>query len=248
LGTRTFRGCPKCRHSLHPIDLATVATHEPPRVADLLKRPFRWEALITATAIAVPVWLAGYIPFAGGIVSSVGFAAAVAYYFQVVDHVGRKRDGMPDPSGVEDWGDVRRLSQRGLLCMLVGFAPFLIWRFTSDDTAMSTGLLWLVVGQLYMPAALLTVVITGSTAGALWPVAWAQIITRAPLQYLLLVGLYLVSIVVGFFANGFLRSELSIIPVAGTLIALTLERVLWFTQAALVGGFLAANAEKLGWD
>jgi hypothetical protein len=249
---RTVTGCPMCHQALQPIDVATVAptTREAPGFGSLLARPFKVEPLLTAFAIALPAWLSHFVPGAGRFLFWLGFAAAVAYYFQVIDHVGRGQDGMPEPTqAIEDMSDVRRAALRGILCIGVSVVPYLLWLFFlrgEDDS--SNGLTWLLIGQFYMPAALLTVVITGSTAGALWPVAWVQIIARAPAQYVLLVGVYLVSIVLGFFFSTIVTPAMSEVPVVGMLLGLTLERILWFTQAALVGGFLAANAEKLGWD
>jgi hypothetical protein len=249
-GGRTLTGCPMCRHPLQEINRETVAsTRQTTGIGELLSRPFRTEPLLTALVLSVVAWL-DFLPGVGRFFSWIGFGAVVAYYFEVIDHIGRGRSGMPETSeAFEDVGSLRRLAQRGILCMLAGAAPYLVWKFVlgpHEDN--SQAVMWLAAGQLYMPAVLLTVVITGSTAGALWPVAWLQIASRAPLEYLVLVFMFLVSTVILCVAHAGLPVALSIIPVVGRLAALTIERVLWFTQAALVGGFLARNAEKFGWD
>jgi hypothetical protein len=248
---QTSASCPLCHSPLEPLNRETAAPlRASVPLGDLLRRPFRVEPILTALAISLPVWLS-WLPGFGRFLAALGFAAAVAYYFQVIDHVGRGEDGMPESTQIiENPGDIIKFSIRGGLCVLVGLLPFLAWWYLLRDggEAATAGLGWLVAGQVYMPAALLTVVITGSTAGALWPLAWVEIVRRAPIQYLSLAGVYLVSIVVLFFAGDVFKAALGFIPVAGGLLALTLERLLWFTQAALVGGFLARNADKLGWD
>jgi hypothetical protein len=242
LDHHTSLGCPMCKTPLGPIDRTSIARATPP-LLDLLARPLRLEPLLTTFAIAVPVALS-FLPGVGDYLAILGFAAAVAYYFQIIDHIGRGEPGMPEPMHViEDPRDIFWLSLRGILCIAVGAAPFLVVYFRAHEIS----LLWLAVGQLYMPAVLLAIVITGSTAAALWPIAWIQIASRAPLEYFFLVVLYLASIVGAFFAHGMVE-VFARIPFAGTLLGLLLERLLWFTQAALVGGFLARNAEKLGWD
>jgi hypothetical protein len=250
LADRTMTACPMCRQALQPIDRDTVAaTRETSGIGELITRPFGLEPMITTVILAVFAWL-DFIPGMGRYLRWIGFGAVVAYYFEVIDHIGRGRPGMPETAqAFEDFSSLRRLAQRGLLCFLVGVVPYLVWNIAfGPHLNPNDGLVWLAAGQLYMPAAILTVVITGSTAGALWPVAWIQIASRAPLEYLVLVGVFLVSLVAAWFAHTELVETLSVIPVAGRLLALTVERNLWFMQAALVGGFLSRNAQKFGWD
>jgi hypothetical protein len=250
VGGQTTTACPMCRQPLQPIDRDTVArTREAASVGDLITRPFSGEPLLTTVILAVIAWLE-FLPGLGRYLYWIGFGAVVAYYFEVIDHIGRGRPGMPETAeAFEDFSSLRRLAQRGLLCFLVAALPYLVWNIAfGPHLNPSDGLVWLAVGLLYMPAALLTVVITGSTAGALWPVAWVQIAGRAPVEYLVLVALFLASLGAAWFAHTVLPEALSVIPVVGRLLALTIERLLWFMQAALVGGFLSRNAEKFGWD
>jgi hypothetical protein len=254
VGDKRIESCPRC--------LATVREPEPgvPGAIDEgvlrnLARPFSVEALITAVAIAVPAWLAQLLPMGllGTALSLLTFAATVSYYFQTIDHIGRGRDGMPEATGgVESWEDVASLTWRGIVCIFVGVAPFLWWFWfvaRHDPTADPlVGLSLLALGQAYMPAALLTVVLTDSNVGALWPPAWIQIIARAPAQYAMLVGLYLASLALGFVVKIAMVPIAWHVPYVGALVAGAAGNVLVFIQAALVGGFLKRNAEHFGYD
>ncbi|HZS36689.1 MAG TPA: hypothetical protein VFF06_07685 [Polyangia bacterium] len=252
VGDRTIESCARCAAKVRePTPGAAVPAGE--RWGATLLRPFSVEALLTALAIAVPAWLS-WIPGIGRALALLTFAATVSYYFQIIDHVGRGRPGMPEPSGgVESWSDVVSLTWRGVLCIFVGFAPFLYWywfdaRLSPGAPNPLTGLSLLLAGQTYMPAAILCVVLTDSNVGAVWPPAWIQIVARAPLSYLALVGLYLASIIAGFYLRLLFVLGGMAIPVVGSLLVGAAGNVLLFMQAAVVGGFLRRNAEHFGYD
>jgi hypothetical protein len=94
----------------------------------------------------------------------------------------------------------------------------------------------------------LTVTITNSTVGAVWPVAWARIIARAPASYALLVALFVGSIVAWWLGSWAAAATLGRVPLLGGLLVVTVDNLLAFAQAALVGGFLRRNAAALGYD
>lgn len=98
-----------------------------------------------------------------------------------------------------------------------------------------------------VPASILAVVLTQSTLGAVWPVAWVRIIARAPTQYLRLVLPFLASGAVWLAAGWAARATLGRLPIAGGIGVATLDALLGFAQAALVGGFLQRNASEFGY-
>ncbi len=250
---KRIESCPRCLATVREPELGVPASGGEGVLANLA-RPFAGEPLITAVAIALPAWIAHVAPLGmiGHALSLLTFAATVSYYFQTIDHLGRGRDGMPEPTaGLESWSDVTSLTLRGVLCILVGVAPFLYWFwFTAHEAGADplVGLGLLALGQAYMPAALLTVVMTDSTVGAIWPPAWIQIIARAPAQYAILVGLYLASLAIGFVAKLAVVAFAWRVPYVGALISGAAGNVLLFAQAALVGGFLRRNADQFGYD
>jgi hypothetical protein len=250
---RTIESCPHCNAPVREPTPGVAAGADESWGATLL-RPFSVEALLTALAIAVPSWIASFLSGLGALLFSlVAFACVTAYYFQTIDHIGRGRPGMPEPTGgVDSWGDVISLTWRGCLCIVIGFAPFLYWFFLvargQAEANPFVGLGMLLVGQAYMPAAILCVVITDSNVGAIWPPAWIQIMARAPASYLALVGLYIASLAAGWFLRGVLGQAALHVPFVGTLLAVAIGNALTFVQAAVVGGFLRRNAEHFGYD
>ncbi len=246
VGGKLLEVCAKCGGRLQE---PTVLPAPPDfDAAQLLARPFSVDGLVTAAAIALPGAL-GFIPGFGGLLQLIYYAAVVAYYFQIIGFVGDGGEGLPGPS---DAGDTPLAlfftALRGELCIVVGTAPYLVWHFVGHDLGgapVALGLL--VAGMTYLPAVLIAVVLTGSTLGALYPVAWVQIIARAPRSYALLVGIFTLSIV-AFFGITFLAAAAAgFIPVIGTWLVGTVANLLLFAQAALVGGFLRRHAQDFGY-
>jgi hypothetical protein len=253
-GTGVLESCPVCSGLLK-----VAAITVPPlraQLADVLARPFSKEGLVTALALAFAYWLSVWLPIVGPLFLYGYLAGLVAYYFQIIDHVGRDRAGLPGPADtVEDVPHVLGLLLRGFICALLGTVPLLLWLHlarhdapTDPRTLFATVLGLLLVGQIYMPAALLAIVLTDSTLGALYPVAWLRIIARAPASYAQLVVLYIASILVGgaiWIGGGLVLDRL---PLVGGLLTAMVHNLLLFSQAALVGGFLRRNADELGYD
>lgn len=226
-------------------------------VGELLARPFTGEGLITAAAMSSPIFIASLFAWLPGmgkfvlIMQLIYYGALVGYYFQIIGHVGDDKPGLPGPSDVfDDMAALRRMALRGWICVLVGLLPFLAWFYWLRDTdappAAGTMLFTLALGLSYLPAAIVSVVVTGSTLGALYPVAWVKIIGRAPKSYLQLVGMF-VAAMIAFGLFHLLASVVAYIPVVGVYVLTIGSTLLWMAQAALVGGFLRRHAEDFGY-
>jgi hypothetical protein len=245
-GGRVLELCSKCSAPLGPPTEAAP----PPRLdpAELVRRVFTLDGFITALAIALPGALTG-VPGFGALFTVAYYAALVGYYFQIIAWVGEGREGLPGPSdAVESPGHMVVTTLRGWICVTVGTAPWLIWHYGFDGSGSpATTLGLLLVGMLYLPAVLIAVVLTSSTLGALYPVAWIQIMRRAPASYARLVGLFALSLVAYFFFTLLAALMAAWIPILGTWFVNTVANLLLFVQAALVGGFLRRHAEEFGY-
>jgi hypothetical protein len=247
--------CAKCNG---PLKEPVISTARPDfALGDLLARPFSVEGLITAAALASPIFVASIfraLPGLGSfaaLLSLIYYGTLVGYYFQIIAHIGDDGAGLPGPSDlVDDAPSLFMMSLRGWICVLVGSAPYLIWMFWLRDQNVPPDprvmVLTLLVGLTYVPAVLVTVVLTNSTLGALYPVAWVQVIARAPRSYAQLVGLFLLALVAFAVAN-LLSVALAVVPIVGGYLAATLSTLLWMAQAALVGGFLRRHAQDFGY-
>ena len=185
------------------------------------------------------------------LMSLVYYGSLVGYFFQIIAYVGDGGRGLPGASDLlGDVPSLLRMSARGWVCSLVGLAPFLVWfyglRDASTPASPSIMALTLALGLAYMPAALVAVVLTSSTLGALYPVAWVQIIARAPASYAQLVGLFALGGAV-FFAARLLTLTLAFVPILGVYAGTVLTTLLWMVQAAIVGGFLRRHAHDFGY-
>jgi hypothetical protein len=181
--------------------------------------------------------------------SLVYWGTLVGYYFQIIGHVGDDKPGLPGPSDLSDTSSLVAMSRRGWLCALVGALPYVVWVYAVRDgspPAPATTALLVLVGLSYMPAALVSVVVTGSTLGAVYPIAWVKIIGRAPLSYLQLVGMFIAALL-AFALFRRLGNALAFVPVVGDYAVTVGMTLLWMAQAALVGGFLRRHAEDFGY-
>jgi hypothetical protein len=226
-------------------------------VGDLVRRSLTVDGLITAAALASPILVGSIFDAVPGLgsfaslMSLVYYGTLVGYYFQIVAHIGDGHDGLPGPSDLlGDVGSLLAMSLRGWICALVGTAPYLVWMFVLRDGSgppdPRTMALTLLLGLAYLPAALVAVVLTSSTLGALYPVAWVQIIARAPRSYLKLVGLFALA-GVAFVALRLLALAFVWMPFVGAYLVAAISTLLWMTQAALVGGFLRRHAHDFGY-
>jgi hypothetical protein len=99
----------------------------------------------------------------------------------------------------------------------------------------------------YLPAVLVTVVLTGSTLGALYPVAWVRIVARAPRSYAFLLLFFAGAVVAAALLFAAANRLFGALPLVGDWLTYTLLLVLAFAQASLVGGFLHRHADELGY-
>ncbi|HEY2743116.1 MAG TPA: hypothetical protein VGL86_00775 [Polyangia bacterium] len=246
IGGKLLEVCVKCGGRLQePTVLPAPPDYD---LAELLRRPFSADGLITAAAIALPGALR-FIPGFGGLLQLIYYAAVAAYYFQIIGYVGSGGQGLPGPSDAGDTqGALFFTALRGQLCIAVGLAPFLLWHYLAHDAGGAPiALATLVAGMTYLPAVLIAVVLTDSTLGALYPVAWVQIIARAPRSYALLVGIFALSIVAFFGITLLAAAAAGFIPILGAWLVATVANLMLFAQAALVGGFLRRHAQDFGY-
>lgn len=242
VGLTHRRSCPTCGYE------ATTAVPERAggEIADITRRVVSLEGLTTAAAFAVPFALSNWFQVLAGFYLS----ALVGYYFTIIHHVGASREGLPGPSdATEDWVEICGFALRGIACVAVGFAPLIAWFAVTRDAPTSELTLGLVfAGQIYMPAVVLAVALTNTAVAVIWPVAWVRVIARAPAKYARFVGIWIVSIAVGFAI--YMTTALAFAPYGalGLFGAAIAWNVFWFAQAALVGHFLRANAAAFGWD
>ncbi|HSD88508.1 MAG TPA: hypothetical protein VLB44_13365 [Kofleriaceae bacterium] len=212
-------------------------------VVDAIRRPFTIEGITTALAFAVFYWIGGAL----GILVLFHLSALVAYYFTVIHHVAGGGEGLPGPSDATDsWTETLGFVFRGIACLLVGAIPLIVARYALGPIQPPTALALLIAGQALMPAALIAVFFTSSTVSALYPVAWVQVIARAPGAYAKFAAIWLGSVVVGL-ALFYLGVELlEPVPFVGRLLAAFVWNVFWFAQASLVGAFVRNNARAFG--
>jgi hypothetical protein len=250
IGARVLEVCSACKQPLGPV---TTRIRPSPALGDLLSRPLSLEGLLTAAAISLLAAALGWMPGIGNFVHFACGAALVAYYFQIIAHIGEGKPGLPGPSdAIEDLGEMRRQTLRGWVCVFAAALPFIVWNNILHDgdgiASPPIALLLVALGLPYLPAAIVCVVLTSSSWGALYPVAWFQVITRAPASYAKLLGLFLLSLAVVGLILVVGRATLGHIPIAGYFVVDTVVNLALFAQAALVGGFLMRHAEDFGYD
>ena len=247
-GERVLDVCALCKAPLGPV---TQRFRPSPSLRDLVTRPLGWEGLITAAALSWLVAVAGWLPGIGSFIKFASGAALTAYYFQIIAHVGDGKPGLPGPSdAIDTVGEMWRQTARGWICLFAAALPFVIWFHLLHDGKTyqpATAFLLLAVGFAYLPAAIVCVVLTDSWVGALYPVAWLQVITRAPRSYARLWALFMLSLVAWQLIS-MAGALVAWIPfVGGFVVNVTLDLAL-FAQAALVGGFLMRHAEDFGYQ
>jgi hypothetical protein len=234
--------CATCGHAL--------AKYVAPQSGDeVLARSFRravsQEGLITATALAVFYGVLSSL----WVVPVIYLASLVSYYFVTVHHVGDGKPGLPGPADtVDNWTELRVTALGGILTAGLGFLPLIVAMASSRVPLDERMVLALVlIGQLYMPAIILSVATTNSPWAAIWPLTWVRAVGRAPGQYVRFVGLWLVSVVIGLVVLwGTLRALAGTIP--GDAAAAFVWNLFWFFQASLVGEYIRRNAKAFGWD
>jgi hypothetical protein len=217
------------------------------------------EGLTTAAAFAIAFAVSRWLPILGVFYA----AAVVGYYFFIIHHVGDGGDGLPGPSdAVDSWTENVGLALRGIAVAAIGGLPVYLWFVVTHDLPRPAVAVALVaLGQLYVPAAILAIVITNQTFAAVWPPTWFAVIRRAPRAYgrfalrwlaSVAIGLVIVAIssplVDGSFGLQRTTSEPLRTYGLGALAVSFVWNLFVFAQAVLVGLFLRENREAFGID
>ncbi len=224
--------------------LAPLAAGAP--VKPLMLRAFSKDGALTALALALPAWVAiMYAPLAALL-----YAAALAgYYLATIDHVARGQAGLPEPPmSALDVASMVGKALRGLLVVAVGGLPFVLWSVLGGSDAgspvggLGPTLALHVIGFVWLPAAVLSLVLTGSALAAVSPLTWAAVIRRAPGAYGRFCGLFFISTLGAVMLTAGAGFFLAPIPYLGPLLVVALANLLFTSQAALFGGFLTREA------
>lgn len=241
VGVQQREICPSCGHL---VEKAAPEQTGDQAFVDAARRAISVEGLTTAAGFAVFYLLSHFL----GILVIFYLSALVGYYFTIIHFVGDGGEGLPGPSdAVDDWLSTILLAFRGILCVLIGAAPLIIWvAVLGRMPPIGLAVLLLVAGQLYMPAVLLSVVFSNSTLAVAWPFAWAKVIAAAPKQYMLFALMWIASVIAGLMLFS-LAGAIFQDWVPGRFIVSMIWNLFWFAQAGFVGLYLRNNAKAYGW-
>lgn len=227
---------------------AVVLEPWPDELRRLARLPFTREGVLTALAISIPIFVESLplLGAIGGALEIIFLAALGGYYFLLVDHLGRGREGLPGPSDtMGEFGSMMRMLLRGVGCLFLGGLPLVAWRVhvgfhesPTLETHPFTILGLEALGHTYVPAIILAIVITEQESALFWPPLWFQIAARAPREYLQLVGWFLLSLLAWWLASMAGRFALGGIPLLGPWLAESVSTLFLLLQATLVGAFL----------
>jgi hypothetical protein len=234
------QACPDCGHVLATADAEVHGLADSLR--DVSQRLVTLEGLTTIGALSVFYAVLAFSRFAIFLYLS----TLVIYYFAIVRHVGEGKDGMPGPTE-DELGRTVSFAFRGLFCAAIAFAPALAYVGLSSEHDTVTLLALVVLGQTYLPAAVIAIALSDNTLAALWPVAWVKVIARAPSSYLRFVGLWICSFAIG---AGLEAATMVMLDdnVFGFFAQAMVWTAFWFAQAVLVGHYIRENRTAYGWD
>jgi hypothetical protein len=175
------RGCIACNGILRPLTKAVAV--DTPR--QMLGRLFSSEGLLmiaVLSLVTLPTHLGGlFAPF----FFVVWIGVLGGYCLQTIDHMAAGQAGLPfTPELIELWEIVKK-AIRGVLLFALAFGPALAASAMAPEDYFFQ-LAMLILGGALAPASLLAGVITRNGINQLWPVAWVQVIARAPKGYLAL--------------------------------------------------------------
>ena len=157
-GRRPIEACSYCDNVLIPV--AVVVVPEKNEYTDVLKRLFSTDGLITIVALTIFFWVASFV---GSFLLPLYFAGLGGYYFQVIQHVGWGRKGLPY-SSLSD--EILREILRAGVCWFMAMLPTFLWCLatgtTIDEIKHHLTAFWicLAIGLSYTPAAILSAVVT----------------------------------------------------------------------------------------
>jgi len=212
--------------------------------------PYTMAGVAMALGAASPI-LVNYVPVLGVVSGILRWAATMAAFYSIVNHVSRGREGMPmlgtdsDPLGI---GLPQLFRALGTAVVLLGPALFLsFWVATNaewDVGVLLFSITVLGVAAALGPAAVVCGEVTGSGWTAMYPLAWVRMIWRMPKDYAA-VARWAVPIMFGIGAwevvvQAFGHSALIRFPLAA------LGNLLWFSLAALIGRLIHLHEDDFG--
>ncbi|MFO0762081.1 MAG: hypothetical protein U0359_36920 [Byssovorax sp.] len=235
--------CDRCGGLVQAIPGA-LRTTEGEDLRELVRRPFERDNLLAVIALSIPWGLTALPSLRLKVTFGVIYFAALSmYYFQVIDHIGQGKKDLPFSADLTSGYDVLRSLTRGVIVVgiLLGPALYLAW---IGAPGVLPPLLALAFGLLCAPASILSIVLTGHAANGLWPIVWAQIIARAPRDYLKLVGFFSATFVGWWVFNTAAFFFLAPIPWFGFFLSGLCNTMLTLVQALFLGHFLRRNAHR----
>lgn len=206
--------------------------------------------VIQLIALAAFMYVASFIPLAGGIIA--GGAYAVCYLL-IVRHAFRGGVDMPEP-GAEDFPGLMNTFLRFAVAWSYVWIPTAVYAITGErPDVMSDPLLarhdpvmlaLILFGALYTPAALLVTAVTDDFLALLNPFTGLQVILRLPGQYVATFGAWLLCFLVNWVLAAPLAGLLMElpIPILPSILARALLLVLPFLSAFLLGRLVWQNA------
>jgi len=224
---------------------------------EFLKAIFTMEGLIQFLALAVILYLVGWIPLIGGILYG---GIWVSYYFLVIHKASTGSTKLPMPADFTDFIDDMVLPLvRFILASLILVVPtFLYVRsqigflslFMNPRAALADPVLLLIVALsvIYFPAAIITAAIARSTAAMLNPLVILGIILRIPGHYFLTVLVWAIMNVADMWLMSMLAPVLVrfYVPVLTPVLATAVGLIIPILTAFVLGWLIYQNGEVLG--
>lgn len=241
MGSTAHRVCPKCG--------SAISAFSPQRSLEQvfsrsLRRAFSTEGLLTSLALGAFYGTLNWM----WVIPIIYLGTLVSYYFVTVHHVGGGGDGLPSAGeAIQNWGELRAFAFGGLFCVALGLAP-LITAAQLATEPLEPRMIWtlLLVGQLYMPAVVLSIAVTNSAWAAIWPPTWIRVVARAPGPYVRFVAMWVASVAIGI-ALSMGSASIGEGWIVDSIRAFVWT-LFWLFQASIVGEYIRSNAAAFGWD
>jgi len=233
--------CPACGHV---VEVASPATTTEQAFVDAARRATSLEGVTTNLAFAL-CYQAAVVSLAFTVFY---FAALVGFYFTIIHHVSDGGDGLPGPSdAVDDWVETLGIVVKGIGCAIVAIGPLIAFVVMfGEEPPLGLALVLVALGQLYMPAVLLSLVFTNSLLVLVWPFAWARVIARAPKPYAVFALMWLGTVIAAVLLFALVGTLFADVVFGRFLMALVWN-LFWFAQASFVGIYLRTHRAAYGW-